>query len=201
MAEKKINPILKLVLEIGPIMVFFLSFRWANVPEGADDAAKQLAQVIFATKVFVPVTLAALVVSWFLTGHLPKMVLITACVVLVFGGLTIWLKDATFIKMKPTIIYLTFAAILGFGLLRGQSYLKYLMGEVLPLQEAGWMKFTARFALFFLVLAVVNEGVWRNFDTATWVSFKTFFLPVSSFAFVFSQMGLFKKYAVEDEAN
>ncbi len=201
MAEKKINPIVKLVLELGPIMVFFLSFRWAPVAEGAEDMAKQLAQVIFATKVFVPVTLAALAASWFLTGALPKMAAITAVIVLVFGGLTIWLQDATFIKMKPTIIYLTFAAVLGFGLLRGQSYLKYLMGELVPLQEVGWMKFTARFALYFLGLAMVNEAVWRNVDTATWVSFKTFFLPLATFVFVFSQMGLFRKYAVENRVD
>ncbi len=198
MRQGTINPVLKLVLELGPIMVFFLAFRWAPVAEGADDMAKQLAQVIFATKVFVPVTLFALAASWFLTGHLPKMALITAVIVAIFGALTIWLHDATFIKMKPTIIYLIFAGVLGFGLLRGQSYLKYLMGEMMPLQEAGWMKFTARFALFFVVLALVNEGVWRSFDTATWVSFKTFFLPLASFVFIFSQMGLFKKYAVEE---
>ena len=194
MAERKINPVLKLVLELGPIMVFFLSFRWASVPEGSDDAAKQLAQVIFATMVFVPVTLLALAASWFLTRTLPKMALITAVIVLIFGGLTIWLNDATFIKMKPTIIYLIFAAVLGFGLVRKQSYLKYLMGEVMPLREEGWMIFTLRFAVFFVGLALVNEAVWRSFDTATWVSFKTFFLPLASFAFIFSQMGLFRKY-------
>jgi intracellular septation protein len=201
MAEKAIKPGLKLALELGPILVFFLSFRWAPVPEGADDAARQLAQVIFATKVFVPVTILSLVASWFLTGSLPKMALITALVVLVFGGLTIWLQDATFIKMKPTIIYLAFAAILGFGLLRGQSYLKYLMGEVMPLKEEGWMKFTLRFTLFFLGLALANEIVWRSFDTATWVSFKTFFLPLASFGFIFSQMGLFKTYAADEERD
>ena len=198
MAEKAINPMLKLLLELGPVVLFFLSFRWAPVPAGADDAAKQLAQVIFATKIFIPVTLLALLVSWVLTRHLPKMAVITAIVVLLFGGLTIWLQDATFIKMKPTIIYLAFASILGFGLLRGQSYLKYLMGELMPLQEEGWMKFTLRFALFFLGMALINEVVWRSFDTATWVTFKTFLLPGATFAFIFSQMGLFRKYAIED---
>ena len=199
MENKKQNPILKLVLEIGPIILFFLAYRFAPYPEGATDEARQLAQVIFATSVFVPVTIAALAWSWISTRHLPKMAMITAVIVVVFGGLTIWLQDATFIKMKPTILYLAFGGTLGFGLLRGQSYLRYLMGEMMPLQDEGWMIFTKRFALFFLSLALVNELVWRNFDTDIWVSFKTFFLPIATFGFIFSQVGVFAKYEIKDD--
>jgi len=199
MENKKQNPILKLVLEIGPIILFFLAYRLAPYPEGASDEARQLAQVIFATAIFVPVTLAALAWSWFSTRHLPKMAVITAVIVVIFGGLTVWLQDATFIKMKPTILYLAFGGTLGFGLLRGQSYLRYLMGEMMPLQDEGWMIFTKRFALFFLSLALVNELVWRNFDTDIWVTFKTFFLPVATFGFIFSQMGIFSKYEIKEE--
>jgi intracellular septation protein len=201
MADKNSPAGLKFLLEFGPIVVFFLAFRWAPVPAGGDEAARQLAQVIFATKVFVPVTVIALLVSRLLTGVFPKMAVITAIVVVIFGGLTVWLRDPVFIKMKPTIIYLTFAAILGFGLMRGQSYLRALMGEVLPLKPEGWMIFTRRFALFFLALALVNEAVWRSFDTSTWVSFKTFALPFASLAFVFAQMGLFRTYAEEPPAQ
>ncbi len=201
MTEKKQNPILKLVLEIGPIILFFIAYRMAPFPEGASSEERQLAQVIFATAVFIPVTLVTLAWSWFSTGKLPKMAVITAVIVVLFGGLTIWLQDATFIKMKPTILYLAFGGTLGFGLLRGQSYLRYLMGEMMPLQDEGWMIFTKRFALFFIALAIMNEGVWRSFDTDIWVSFKTFFLPLSTFVFIFSQVKLFEKYAVEDEAE
>ncbi len=199
MTENKQNPIVKLVLEIGPIMVFFLAYKFAPFPEGATSEERQLAQVIFATSVFVPVTLAALAYSWFVEKHLPKMAVITAVIVVVFGGLTIWLQDATFIKMKPTILYLAFGGILGFGLLRGQSYLRYLMEDMMPLKAEGWMIFTKRFMLYFFALAIINELVWRNFDTDTWVSFKTFFLPIASFGFIMSQMGIFAKYAIKDE--
>ncbi|MCF6272027.1 MAG: septation protein A [Rhodobacteraceae bacterium] len=201
MEQKKQNPILKLVLEMGPIVIFFLAYRWAPFPEGASDEERQLAQVIFATGVFIPVTLAALGWSWFTTRKLPKMAVITAVIVIIFGGLTLWLQDATFIKMKPTILYAAFGGMLGFGLLRGQSYLRYLMGEMMPLQDEGWMIFTKRFALFFLALAVINELVWRNMDTDIWVNFKTFFLPVATFGFIFSQMGVFQKYAIEEEGE
>ncbi len=199
MTKKKQNPIMKLVLELGPIMVFFLAYRLAPFPEGVTEEERQLAQVIFATGVFIPVTLIALAYSWFVNHHLPKMAVITAVIVVVFGGLTIWLQDATFIKMKPTILYLAFGGTLGFGLLRGQSYLRYLMGEMMPLQDEGWMIFTKRFALYFFMLAIVNELVWRNYDTDTWVTFKTFFLPIATFGFIMSQVGLFSKYEIKDE--
>ena len=201
MEDKKQNPILKLVLEMGPIIVFFLAYRLAPFPEGSSDEERQLTQVLFATGVFIPVTLIALAYSWFSTRHLPKMAVITAIIVVIFGGLTLWLQDATFIKMKPTILYLAFAGTLGFGLLRGQSYLRYLMGAMMPLQDEGWMIFTKRFALFFFSLALVNELVWRNFDTDLWVTFKTLFLPVVTFVFIFSQVGIFQKYAIEEEAE
>lgn len=200
MEQKKQNPIVKLVLEMGPIMVFFLAYKFAPHKDGISDEERQLAQILFATAVFVPLTLAALAYSWITIRHLPKMAVMTAVIVVIFGGLTLWLQDATFIKMKPTILYLAFGGTLGIGLLRGQSYLRYLMGDLMPLQDEGWMKFTKRFALFFFVLAVTNETVWRNFDTDTWVTFKTFFLPIATFVFIFSQAGLFSKYAIEDDA-
>lgn len=200
MAEKKIHPLLKLALEIGPIAVFFLAYQWGAAPEGASETEAQLSRIIFATAVFIPAILAALAVSWVLTRHLPRMAVMTAILVVIFGGLTLWLKDDTFIKMKPTILYGLFAGALGFGLMRGESYLKYLMDGAVPMQDEGWMKFTFRFALFFVVLAIVNEVVWRGFDTDTWVNFKTFALPIASFAFVMSQAGLFSKYALDDDA-
>lgn len=198
-AEKKPNPFVKLALELGPIIIFFVAYQWAPVSEGATKTEAQLAQILFATAVFVPVILISLALSWVLTRHLPKMAVLTAVLVVVFGGLTLWLKDDTFIKMKPTILYLMFGGVLGFGLLRGESYLKYLMDEAMPMADEGWMIFTKRFALFFLVLAIANEAVWRSMDTDAWVQFKTFFLPVASFVFIMTQTGLFAKYGEQDE--
>ncbi len=198
MEKKKPHPLLKLALELGPIMIFFLSYRWANVPDGATSEERQLIQILFATKVFIPTILLSLLISWITSRTIPKMPLITAVIVVVMGGLTLWLKDATFVKMKPTVLYTLFAAILGFGLMRGQSYLQYVMEDSMPLKPEGWTIFTRRFAYFFLGLAILNEVVWRSFDTDVWVNFKTFALPVATFVFIFSQMGVFSKYAIEE---
>lgn len=198
MAERSIHPILKLILEVGPIAVFFLAYRWAPVADGLGVAERQLEQILFATAVFVPTILASLATSWLLTRRLPKMAVITAVVVTIFGGLTLILRDDTFVKMKPTILYGLFAGILGFGLLRGQSYLKYLMDELIPMRDEGWMKFTVRFVVFYICLAILNEIVWRGWGTDTWVNFRTFVLPLANFAFIMAQVPLFQRYAVSE---
>jgi intracellular septation protein len=198
MTQRHIHPLVKLALEIGPIAVFFLAYRWAPVPEGLPVVERQLEQILFSTKVFVPTILAALATSWFLTRKLPRMAVITAVVVTVFGGLTLILRDDTFVKMKPTILYCLFAGILGFGLLRGQSYLKYLLDEMIPMQPEGWLKFTQRFVVFYLGLAILNEVVWRGWGTDVWVNFRTFVLPAANFLFIMAQVPLFTRYAVSD---
>lgn len=195
MKERKINPIVKIVLEIGPIAVFFLAYRMAPVTEGLDTAARQLEQILFSTKVFIPTILASLAISYAFTRKLPRMAVITAIVVVVFGGLTLILKDDTFVKMKPTILYCIFAGILAFGLTRGQSYLRYLMEELLPMDREGWMRLTRRFVGFYLFLAVANEIVWRGFGTDVWVNFRTFILPVANFGFVMAQLPLFQRHS------
>ncbi len=199
MSTRSIHPILKLILEVGPIGVFFLAYRWAPVDEGLDTSARQLEQVLFATAVFLPTILATLAVSYALTRKLPRMAVITAVVVTVFGGLTLILRDDTFVKMKPTILYGLFAGILGFGLMRGQSYLKYLMDELIPMRDEGWMKFTRRFVVFYVVLALVNEFVWRTYGTDTWVNFRTFVLPAANFLFIMAQVPLFSRYGAAEE--
>jgi intracellular septation protein len=196
MTVRNVHPLVKLALEVGPIAIFFLAYRMAPVPEGLETAARQLEQILFATKVFVPTILAALGLSWLLTGKLPKMAVITAVVVTVFGGLTLILRDDTFVKMKPTILYSLFAGILAFGLMRGQSYLRYLMDELIPMQPEGWMKFTRRFIVFYVFLAILNEVVWRGWGTDVWVNFRTFVLPAANFAFVMAQVPLFQRFAL-----
>lgn len=201
MAARTLHPILKIVLEVGPIAVFFLAYRWAPVPEGLADAERQLEQMLFATKVFLPAILATLAFSYAMTRKLPRMAVITAVVVTVFGGLTLILRDDTFVKMKPTILYLLFASILAFGLLRGQSYMKYLMEELIPMKDAGWMIFTRRFVVFYVLLAVLNEVVWRGFGTDAWVNFRTFVLPAANFGFIMAQIPLFSRFALDEKSE
>lgn len=201
MAKRHIHPLLKLALEVGPIGVFFLAYRLAPGVEDLPAAERQLQQILFATAVFVPTILASLALSWALTRHLPRMAVITAVVVTVFGGLTLVLRDDTFVKMKPTILYGLFAGILGYGLLRGRSYLKYLMDEIIPMRDEGWMKFTRRFVVFYLALAVLNEIAWRGFGTDAWVDFRTFVLPIANIGFVLAQAPLFSRYALASGAD
>ncbi|MEM9047444.1 MAG: septation protein A [Pseudomonadota bacterium] len=197
MAEKQINPFVKLGLEIGPLIAFFVAYRYA----GGDDEAAQLQGMLTATALFVPLQLAAVGLSWRLSGQLPRMAAVTAAVVLVFGGLTLILRDDTFIKMKPTIIYVIFAAVLGIGLARGVSYLQYLMGEMMPLDMLGWIKLTQRFALFFLAMAVANEAVWRGMGTDAWVTFKTFVTLPLTIGFMLSQSPMISRHTLKDGAG
>ncbi len=212
MAETRpINPILKFVLEIGPIAVFFLAFQAGDTLQahptvqsiftpviGANALAGSNGPILIATGLFMVAIAISLSVSWRLTRTLPKMAVVTAVVVAVFGGLTLWLQDDTFIKMKPTIVNSIFAGILAFGLLRGRSYLKYLMGEAMPLTDEGWMIFTRRWVYFFIFLAVLNEAIWRTQTTEFWVSFKTFANMPLTLAFLASQWPLLKQHSLED---
>ena len=194
MTTRNMNPILKLVLELGPVAVFFLTYR-AYAEDTVTLMGVDYQGVVLATIVFIPAILISLGVSWALTRDLPKMAVVTAIVVVVFGGLTIWLNDAMFIKMKPTIVNLIFAGILGWGLIRGRSYLKYLMGEMLPMDDDGWMIFTRRWAYFFVFMAILNEVIWRTQTESFWVNFKTFGSPAVTFAFMMSQTGLLKRHS------
>ena len=200
MAELKQNSAVKILLEFGPIIVFFMAYKYAPLPD-AFEGDESLERIIFATKAFIPTILATVLVGYLQTKIVAKMPLFTAIIVLVFGGLTIWLRDETFIKMKPTIIYLVFASLLGIGLLRGRSYLKSLMEVALSMEDDGWIVLTKRFALFFIVLAIANECIWRSFSTDIWVSFKTFGLPVTTFIFFFAQARLIQKYRIEDTTD
>ena len=184
MSPRPLHPLLKLALEFGPLLLFFVVYQKAGI--------------YTATAVFIPVIFAALAVSWVLTRSLPKMSVLTAVVVLVFGGLTLWLHDATFIKMKPTIINLLFAGALGFGLWRGRSYLRDLMGTALPLTDHGWKVLTVRWALFFVFMALVNEAIWRTQTEEFWVTFKTFGSPAITFVFMLAQYPLIKRHHDEE---
>ena len=183
--KKKLNPILKLTLDIGPLVLFFA----INAKIG----------IYAATGVFMVAVLAALAVAYVLTRRVEIMPLVTAVVVLVFGGLTLVLHDDTFIKLKPTIIYVLFGGALLIGLAMGKPLLGIVFDSVFNLTEEGWRKLTWRWALFFLALAVLNEIVWRNFSTDVWVSFKLFGVVPLTFLFGAAQLPLLTKYAADKQ--
>jgi intracellular septation protein len=200
MAERKINGALKMALELGPIAAFFIGYVKLK-DEVFTFGGTDYAGFIVVTAAFIPLMLVTTGLLWALTGKLSKMQIATVVLVVVFGGLSVWLNDERFFKMKPTMIYALFAGILGFGLWRGQSYLRSVMGEALPMQEAGWMILTKRLTIFFAVLAVLNEVVWRGFSTEVWVNFKTFGLTAALFLFFMTQGSVFSKYGIEKEED
>ena len=198
MAERKINPGVKLALELGPIILFFvLYFRLRE--RTFDIGGTEYSGFIVVTMIFIPLIAASTFILYRLTGKLAKMQIATLVLVVFFGSLTIYFNDERFFKMKPTMIYLLFGGTLGFGLLRGKSYLEYMMGELMPLRPEGWTILTRRITVFFFALAILNEVVWRNMSTDAWVSFKTFGLTAALFAFFMAQAGLLNKYGVEPD--
>ncbi|MGH6791828.1 MAG: septation protein A [Methyloceanibacter sp.] len=171
---------IKLAIELGPLLVFF----GTNAVYG----------IYAGTAAFMIVTIISLGVAWLLYHKLPVMPLVSAVVVLAFGALTLYLQDETYIKLKPTIVYTMFAGLLAAGLLLKKPLLELLFGPVFNLTEEGWRKLTLRWALFFIVMAVLNEAVWRNFSTDFWVNFKVFgFLPLT-FLFAMLQVPLMQRY-------
>ena len=139
-------------------------------------------------------TVASLAASWTILRRIPTMPLVSGLFVLVFGGLTLWLQNDQFIKLKPTIVNGLFAVILLGGLATGRTFLKVVFGDVFRISEAGWRQLTLRWSLFFIALALLNEVVWRSFSTDFWVSFKVFGIMPLTMAFAFAQVGLLKKY-------
>ncbi|MCZ7675280.1 MAG: septation protein IspZ [Roseovarius sp.] len=193
MAKRHLNPKLKAALEFGPVLGFFVAYLWLK-DETFSISGADYAGFIVVTAGFIPVFLLAMAALWRLTGHLSRMQVMTAVLIVVFGGLSVWFNDPRFFKMKPTFIYLLFGGVLGLGLLRGQSWLKYVMEGVMPLSHEGWMILTRRLAIFFLGLAVLNEVIWRGFSEETWVYFKTFGLTAAIFGFFLLQGPLFRDH-------
>lgn len=198
MTEKPINPILKQVLELGPTIVFFLIYLRIK-DETYLIGNTEYTGFIVAALIFVPVLLAAMGALWALTGKLSRMQMFTAFMVIFFGGLTAWFNDEKFFKMKTTIVYGCFAAILVLGLLRGRSYLEWVMGDFLPMQPEGWMILTRRITVMFLALAVANEVIWRTQSTELWVKLETFAFPVVLFAFLWLQIVNLQRYLIDPE--
>ncbi len=199
MADKQINPVLKQVLELGPTLIFFLVYM--RIKDTTYTlAGTDYSGFIVAALVFIPILLASIAALWWLTGQLSRMQVFVALVVIFFGGLTAWFNDEAFFKMKTTIVYGTFASILGIGLLRRTSYLQWVMGEMMPLRPEGWMILTRRLALGFAVLAVANEIVWRTQTTELWVKLETFAFPAALFLFLMLQVSSLSRH-MDDPAQ
>jgi intracellular septation protein len=199
-AEKKLNPWLKIALEMGPLIVFFIANARGEKMAASWPPIQQLGgPIFFATAVFIVATLLALAISFALTRKLPLMPFVTAIVVVIFGGLTLWLKNDAFIKVKPTIIYCLFGGTLIGGLFFGRSLLGYVFDSVFKLDDAGWRKLTVRWGLFFFGLAILNEIVWRSVSTDTWVTFKVFAIVPITFVFALTQMPLINRHSLEDK--
>jgi intracellular septation protein len=186
-AEPEVNwdelrpQIIKLVLELGPLVIFFIMNGRADI--------------YTATAWFMGAMVVSLALSWVILKKIAVMPLVTGVVVLVFGGLTLWLQDDTFIKMKPTITNVMFGSVLLGGLLFGQSLLKYVFGDVYRLEPKGWYVLTLRWGLFFFALAIINEIVWRGFSTDFWVAFKVWGIMPLTIVFSMLQVPILNKYA------
>lgn len=198
--RKELSPLLKLALELGPLGVFFLFNARGEQLAKAFPLLQSIGQPIFlATAAFMVAITISLAASLWLTRRLPVMPLVTGIVVLVFGGLTLWLHDDLFIKLKPTIINCLFGGALLGGLLFGKSLLGYVFDSAFQLTDEGWRKLTFRWGIFFFVLAVLNEVVWRNFSTDFWVNFKVFGIMPITFLFTMTQLPLIQKHALSEE--
>jgi intracellular septation protein len=177
------HPVFKLATELGPLIVFFVANAKFNL--------------FVATGAFMVAIVAAMIASYAVVRHVPMMAIVTAVIVLVFGTLTLVLHDETFIKVKPTIIYGLFAAILGGGLLFGRSFIAILFDQMFNLTPKGWRILTMRWSLFFLGMAVLNEVIWRTQSTDFWVAFKAFGAVPLTMVFAISQMPVIKRYHLE----
>ncbi len=179
--------LIKLTLELGPLVVFFIM--------------NARAEIFTATAWFMGAMALSLALSWLLLKKIAVMPLVTAVVVLIFGGLTLWLMDDTFIKMKPTITNVLFGSVLLGGLVFGQSLLRYVFGDVYKLEPRGWFVLTLRWGLFFFVLAALNEIVWRGFSTDFWVAFKVWGIMPLTVVFSMLQLPVLTKYAPQPESE
>ena len=178
------KPFFKLLIDIGPLAIFFIFYTRSGLQEA-------ILPLMIATVI-------AVIISYILEKKIPIMPTMGASIVLIFGGLTIYFNDETFIKMKPTIINAVFAVILYGGIILKKPLLKYLLGAALKLEEQGWKILTQRWIAFFIALAILNEIVWRTQSTDIWVNFKVFGILPITFIFTMSQFPLIKKYQIEE---
>ena len=172
--------LLKVAVDLAPLLVFFAAYLALGI--------------FWATGALMVATVASLIASRRLLGHVSPMLIVTTVLVIGFGTLTLFLNDARFIKMKPTMINLLFAVVLVGGLYLRRPVLQLMLGSTLQLTDVGWRKLTIRWAIFFLVMAAANEVVWRNFSDTTWASFKVFGILPLTLIFALLQLGLIRRH-------
>ena len=185
--HRRLSANARLAVDFGPLLVFFVANAKANI--------------YVATGAFMAAMVVAIAVSWTVERKVALLPIVTLAIVLVFGGLTLWLHDETFIKIKVTVIEALIGAALLVGLAFKKFFAKSLLGAALAIDDAGWRKFTLRFALFSFALAAANEGVWRNVSTDHWVWFKVGGVPIATIAFMLSQSKLFQQHALASDAQ
>ncbi|HTO40771.1 MAG TPA: septation protein A [Rhizomicrobium sp.] len=177
----------RLALDLGPLMIFFATFKYSNI--------------YIATGIFMVAVLTALAIGYWLERKISPMPAFTAVLVLVLGGLTIYLQNDTFIKMKPTVLYAFFGVLLLGGLFANRMFIKYVFGQAFDLTEQGWRKLTVRWGLFAFFLAIANEVVWRHFSTDIWVDYKVWGTYPLIFIFALAQTPLIMKHGVETKKD
>jgi intracellular septation protein len=177
----------RILVEWGPLIAFFIANAWGGI--------------FWATGIFMAATTIALAVSWTLTRKLAMVPLIGAVFVAVFGGLTLWLQNDTFIKVKVTLVNALFGTILLTGLYFGKPFLKLVLGEALKMDDAGWRILTLRWGLFFFVVAGLNEIIWRTVSTDLWVNFKVFGILPLTLLFALSQAPLMNRHMIETQPH
>ncbi|MGI9401271.1 MAG: septation protein A [Rhizobiaceae bacterium] len=197
--KAEVSPVLKMVLELGPLVVFFLANRYGEELAAAWPPLEALGGKIFVGTAFLMVAmLISQAISLAVLRHIAVMPLVTLVFVVIFGMLTLWLQDETFIKMKPTIVNSLFAIILLGGLAFGKSLLAYVFDAAFKLDAEGWRKLTLRWGLFFILMALANEIVWRNFSSDFWVNFKVWATMPMTMVFMLAQLPLIQRHALEN---
>ena len=191
-AKKEPSVLGRLMIDLGPLLVFFLVNFLAPVPD--------VLKIFYATGAFMAAMIVAMLVSYLRYRHISPLLWFSGIMVVILGGVTIWLHNDVFIKMKPTVYYVFIASLLGFGLATRRNLLKMVLGAAYPgLSERGWQLLTRNWALFFLVMALVNEAVWRNTSTSFWVGFKLWgFLP-ATFLFAIANVPMRMKHGLQLE--
>lgn len=184
---KHMSPRLRFALEMGPLLLFFLAFKYADI--------------MLATGILIATTLLSLGIIYAIERKLAPMLMITGAMVTIFGGMTIFLNDTTFMQIKPTIINLLFASILLGGLVLKKPMLKYVLNYALQLEERGWWLLSLRWGIFFLFLAALNEYIWRSYPLDFWVKFKVFGVFACTLVFTFCQIPLIQRYMVEEKKS
>ncbi|HEX8263512.1 MAG TPA: septation protein A [Allosphingosinicella sp.] len=192
-AEKKEPSVFgRLMIDLGPLLVFFLVNFLAPVPD--------VLRIFYATGAFMAAMIVAMMLSYLRYRHISPLLWFSGIMVVILGGVTIWLHNDVFIKMKPTVYYLFIASLLGFGLMTGRNLLKMVLGAAYPgLSEQGWRLLTRNWAVFFVVMALVNEAVWRSSSTSFWIGFKLWgFLP-ATFLFAIANVPMLMKHGMQLE--